>query len=59
MSYYRQKLKEPGTKVALDTKTSDGGMLVVEDDANARTINIIVEKGTDGTAIRVTLRKKE
>ena len=58
MDYYHRKLEGAGMKLALHTTTADGGMFVAEDDANARTVNVIVEKGTDGTTIRVTLRPK-
>jgi hypothetical protein len=58
MDYYHQTLEHAGMKLALHTTTADGGMFVAEDDANRRTVNVIVEKGADGTSIRVTIRKK-
>lgn len=56
MDYYHHLLEKAGMKITLHTDTSDGGMFVAEDEAAHRTVNIIVEKGTDGTSIRVTLR---
>jgi len=58
MDFYHHLLEQPGMRLALHTTTSDGGMFVAEDDTAHRTVNIIVEKGTDGTSIRVTLRPK-
>ena len=58
MDYYHQSLEHAGMKLALHTTTADGGMFVAEDNANRRTVNVIVEKGADGTSIRVTIRKK-
>lgn len=59
MGYYHKTLENAGMKLALHTPTADGGgMFVAEDDANRRTVNVIVEKAPDGTTIRVTIRKK-
>jgi hypothetical protein len=58
MDYYHKTLEHAGMKLALHTTTADGGMFVAEDDANRRTVNVIVEKAPDGTTIRVTIRKK-
>ncbi len=60
MAFYHEKLEDAGMKLALATNTADGGMLVAEDDARGRTVNVIVEAGSGGdTAIRVTLRGKK
>jgi hypothetical protein len=58
MDYYHHLFEESGMKLALHTDTADGGMFVAEDDPHHRTVNVIVEKGADGTTIRVTLRGK-
>ena len=58
MDYYHKTLEHAGMKLALHQTTADGGMFVAEDDANRRTVNVIVEKAPDGTTIRVTIRKK-
>jgi hypothetical protein len=58
MDYYHRMFEQSGMKLALHTDTADGGMFVAEDDPHHRTVNVIVEKGTDGTTIRVTLRVK-
>jgi hypothetical protein len=59
MDYYHRTLEHAGMKLSLHTTTADGGgMFVAEDGANRRTVNVIVERGADGTGIRVTIRKK-
>ena len=59
LDFYHHKLEDSGMKLAMVSPTSEGGMVVAEDDARAETINVIVEKGTDGTLIRITTRPKK
>jgi hypothetical protein len=56
MDYYHRKLEDAGMTVALNTPTSDGGMLVAEDDAHHRTLRVIVSRDKNGTTINVTGR---
>ena len=59
VAFYRQKLEEMGMKLALQNSTPDGGMLVAEDDANRRTLRVIVSRDSGGTTINVTARVKK
>jgi hypothetical protein len=59
VAWYHRKLEEDGRKLALHNDSPDGGMLVAEDDANRRTLRVIVSRDTDGTKINVTARVKK
>jgi hypothetical protein len=59
IAFYHQKLEEMGMKLALQNSTPDGGMLVAEDDANRRTLRVIVGRDSGGTTINVTARVKK
>jgi len=59
VAWYHQKLEEDGLKLALHNDTHDGGMLVAEDDANRRTLRVIVSRDANGTTINVTARVKK
>jgi len=58
VAWYHKKLEEGGMKLALHNDSPDGGMLVAEDDANRRTLRVIVSRDTNGTTINVTARVK-
>ena len=57
--FYHHKLEDSGMKLAMAKRISDGGMVVAEDDAHGQTVNVIVEKGSEGTSIRITTRPKK
>jgi hypothetical protein len=59
LSFYHDKLESSGMKMALDTHTADGGMLMAEDDASGRAITVIVGKSGDETSISLTTRSKK
>ena len=59
LEFYHDKLENSGMKMALDTKTPDGGMLMAEDDARGRALTVIVGKGDGKTSISVTTRAKK
>jgi len=59
LAYYYEKLEGSGMKMALNNTTSDGGMLMAEDDARGQAITVIVGKNGDGTSISVTTRTKK
>jgi hypothetical protein len=58
VAWYHKKLEEGGMKLALHNDSPDGGMLVAEDDANRRTLRVIVSREAKGTTINVTARVK-
>lgn len=58
-AWYHSKLQEDGRKLALHNSSPDGGMLVAEDDANRRTLRVIVSRDRNGTTINVTARVKK
>jgi hypothetical protein len=58
-AWYHQKLAADGRNLALHNETRDGGMLVAEDDANHRTLRVIVSRDADKTTINVTARVKK
>ena len=58
-AWYHGKLEEDGRKLALHNESPDGGMLVAEDDANRRTLRVIVGRDANGTTINVTARVKK
>jgi hypothetical protein len=58
-AWYHRKLQEDGRKLALHNESPDGGMLVAEDDANRRTLRVIVSRDADKTTINVTARVKK
>jgi hypothetical protein len=58
LDYYHRTLESAGMKLALQTPTADGGMLVAEDDANRRTLRVIVSRDADSTTINLTARVK-
>jgi hypothetical protein len=58
LDYYHRTLEKAGMKLALQTHTADGGMLVAEDDANRRTLRVIVSRDADATTINLTARVK-
>lgn len=59
MAYYGRQLEDAGMKMTLHTHTADGGMLVAEDEANHRTLRVIVSKEAGRTTINVTARMKK
>jgi hypothetical protein len=59
VAWYHQKLEEDGRKLALHNDSREGGMLVAEDDANRRTLRVIVSRDANGTTINVTARVKK
>jgi hypothetical protein len=59
VAWYHSKLQEDGRKLALHNSSPDGGMLVAEDDANRRTLRVIVSRDRNGTTINVTARVKK
>jgi hypothetical protein len=59
MDYYHRTLEDAGMKLALNTPAADGGMLVAEDDANHRTLRVIVRQDADRTTINLTARVKK
>jgi hypothetical protein len=59
LDYYHRTLEDAGMKLALNTHTADGGMLVAEDDPNHRTLRVIVRRDADKTTINVTARVKK
>lgn len=59
LAYYHEKLEGSGMKLALNTTTNDGGMLMAEDDARGQAITVIVGKGSERTSISVTARVKK
>ena len=59
VAWYHRKLEEDGRKLALHNDTADGGMLVAEDQANRRTLRVIVSRDANGTTINVTARVKK
>jgi hypothetical protein len=58
LDYYHRTLEKAGMKLALQTHTPDGGMLVAEDDANRRTLRVIVTRDANGATINLTARLK-
>jgi hypothetical protein len=58
IDYYHRKLEDAGMTLALNTHTSDGGMLVAQDDAHSRTLRVIVSRDSHETTINVTARVK-
>ncbi|HEY7389523.1 MAG TPA: hypothetical protein VH640_13500 [Bryobacteraceae bacterium] len=58
LDYYHRTLEQAGMKLALQTPTADGGMLVAEDDANHRTLRVIVSREAGATTINLTARVK-
>jgi hypothetical protein len=58
VAWYHRKLEEDGRKLALHNDSPDGGMLVAEDDANRRTLRVIVSRDSSGTTINLTARVK-
>jgi hypothetical protein len=58
LDYYHRTLEKAGMKLALQTHTTDGGMLVAEDDANRRTLRVIVSRDAGATTINLTARVK-
>lgn len=58
-AWYHTRLQEDGRKLALHNESADGGMLVAEDDANRRTLRVIVGRDANGTTINVTARVKK
>jgi hypothetical protein len=58
-AWYHRNLQEDGRKLALHNESPDGGMLVAEDDANRRTLRVIVGRDANGTTINVTARLKK
>ncbi len=59
VDYYHRRLEDYGMKLVLNTHTTDGGMLVGEDDANNRTLRVIVSRDDKGTTINLTARVKK
>jgi len=59
LAYYHEKLEGSGMKLALNTTTTDGGMLMAEDDDRAQAITVIVGKSAEGSSISVTTRVKK
>jgi hypothetical protein len=59
LNYYHRRLEDDGMTLALNNHTSDGGMLVAEDDANRRTLRVIVSHDDGGTTINLTSRVKK
>jgi hypothetical protein len=57
--WYHSRLQEDGRKLALHNESPEGGMLVAEDDANRRTLRVIVSRDANGTTINVTARVKK
>jgi hypothetical protein len=58
LDYYHRTLEKAGMELALQTHTADGGMLVAEDDANRRTLRVIVTRNANGATINLTARVK-
>jgi hypothetical protein len=56
VAWYHKRFEEAGLKLALHNDSPDGGMLVAEDDANRRTLRVIVSRDSGGTTINVTAR---
>jgi hypothetical protein len=59
LAYYHGKLEGSGMKLALNTNTTDGGMLMAEDDTRGQAITVIVGKSSEGTSISLTTRVKK
>jgi len=59
LAFYHEKLEGSGMKMALNTTTPDGGMLMAEDDAQGRAITVIIGKNGEQTSISVTTRAKK
>ncbi len=59
LDYYHEKLESSGMKLALNTTTGDGGMLMTVDDARGQAITVIVGKSSEGTTISLTTRVKK
>jgi hypothetical protein len=59
LAYYHEKFESSGMKLALNTTSDDGGMLVAEDDPTGRMVTVIVGHGSEGTTISVTTRSKK
>jgi hypothetical protein len=58
-AWYHGRLQEDGRKLALHNENPNGGMLVAEDDANRRTLRVIVSRDANGTTVNVTARVKK
>jgi hypothetical protein len=58
LDYYHRTLEKAGMKLALQTHTANGGMLIAEDDANRRTLRVIVTRDAGATTINLTARVK-
>ena len=59
MSFYQDKCKELGLKVDMVTTTSEGGMVKAADQDEARTLLVIVGRGSGGTTVSVTYGTKK
>jgi hypothetical protein len=59
LAFYHEKLESSGMKLALNTTTGDGGMLMAEDDTHGQAITVIVGKSSAGSSISVTTRVKK
>jgi hypothetical protein len=59
LAYYHEKLEGSGMKLALNTPTTDGGMLMAEDDSRGQAIIVTVGKNGEGSSISVTMRAKK
>ncbi|HEV3331849.1 MAG TPA: zinc ribbon domain-containing protein [Bryobacteraceae bacterium] len=59
LAFYHDKLEGSGMKMSLNTTTSDGGMLMAEDDARGQAIVVTVGKSGGGSSISVMMRTKK
>jgi hypothetical protein len=59
MGFYKDKAKDLGLKVNLDTTTNDGGMFIAVDDGEKRSLTVIVGgNGSGQTTVSVTYGRK-
>jgi len=59
LAFYHEKLEGMGMKMTLNTNTSDGGMLMGEDDSRGQSVAVTVGKSDEGTKISVMMRSKK
>jgi hypothetical protein len=56
--FYENRLKDMGMRIDLTQRTGDGGMIVGDDEARQRTLQIMVGQGSGDTSFTVTYGRK-
>lgn len=60
LAFYRDVMAKNGLKVAMETATGDGAMLVGASEGEGRMLNVVVGKGDDGkTMVTLTHAEKQ